>query len=73
MRNMGFGALYQIDLPCSLHQYEACYTRINMQRLSKIFRFQQKVNNFVLDNTAALEIKIGQKASLFSLYNNPNH
>jgi hypothetical protein len=40
---------------------------------SKIFRFQQKVNNYVLDNTAALEEKMGQIAILFSLYNNPNH
>ena len=64
MRNIGFGKLFHIELPCSLQQYEACYTRINMQRISKIFRFQQKVFNYVLDNSVTLEAKMGQIASL---------
>ena len=69
MTNMGFGALFHISLPCTLQQYEACYLRVNMQRFSKIFHFQQRVLEYVKTNAALLDAKKGQITNLYSVFN----
>ena len=67
MRNLGFGALFHIALPCTFAQYKSLYDRVCFHRLTKIIRFKSNVLEYVENNRVELENKMGQISTLFYL------